>query len=533
MSELEKPNNQNLKIFAALLFILYGLGIFWGLPSEVSPAIDSPLPYSPLAFVGEYSNPQIAKTYPAVHQILMLPFYAVVFVFLKIIGSLQTLSTTWPYGFQDPSTAFSSLILISRILCLVMAIIVILSLRHLNVRDSNDTSRWISMLLLATSGVFTYYSRVGNLDIPYIFWWALSLVFLWRHVFEIDVKAKNLALCAVFSALSMGTKDQAAGLVAGSVLVFLFVGAYSERNWVLRIKSTLFFLLVTFLVYIAVAILPQPFRWAEHLQVYFGVFQDDTAFWSEKISNYQEFGYSFSDQLKLAGKTISSISHVISPLGIFLSVIGGISLIRSRRYRELAVLLLPAFAYYGLIIVNFRIVRERYVLPLAFLLVILAGLGASLLLNHFERRGRRLLMLGKIGVFLVLFYQFISGYLPVTYVQFFDMKRSLARSISNHVPKDSVILWLGGGTGLPNSNVYENYQLILPEEAEPWSRTVDHVFRSYDSNFVYILSQRPLKGDFSRTDLLGVWQYPKWIKGYIHVPSVKEFFLYKRNPHDP
>ena len=42
---------------------------------------------------------------------------------------------------------------------------------------------WVGLLVIGTNGVFVYYSRVGNLDLPYTFWWGVSLFFLWRYFF--------------------------------------------------------------------------------------------------------------------------------------------------------------------------------------------------------------------------------------------------------------------------------------------------------------------------------------------------------------
>jgi len=250
-------------LFTVLLIILYIPGVFWGLPSEIVSEKDSQIPFGPLAFVADYSNPSLANQYPDVHYILLVVIYAGVFLFHKIIGNLHTISSTWPYGFQNPAAAFSMLILVSRLVSVSMGIAIILCMKKFLAKNISKTGLYFSLTLLAVSGVFTYYSRTTTLDIPFLFWWVLSLVFLWNYIFTERKEGKYLVVSAIFSALSLGTKDQAAGLIFGSVLVLLFIGAQEQnRNQLkVRVKQTGLFVVIVLFTYLFVAVLPQPFRW--------------------------------------------------------------------------------------------------------------------------------------------------------------------------------------------------------------------------------------------------------------------------------
>lgn len=76
----------------ALFGALYALGIFWGLPSALTPAIDSISPLGPLAFVVKYRQADITYVYPAVHQLLQVAFYAVVLLAAKLTGAIGSIS---------------------------------------------------------------------------------------------------------------------------------------------------------------------------------------------------------------------------------------------------------------------------------------------------------------------------------------------------------------------------------------------------------------------------------------------------------
>src|SRR6185295_11143224 len=80
-------------VFAAIV-CCYGVGINWGLPTEFPAAPDSEVPYSPLAFVAQYFRADVAQKYPAVHQLLTLPVYAVNYLFLALTGNVGWPSST-------------------------------------------------------------------------------------------------------------------------------------------------------------------------------------------------------------------------------------------------------------------------------------------------------------------------------------------------------------------------------------------------------------------------------------------------------
>jgi len=231
------------------LAILYGLGIFWGLPSALSAASDSTAPLGPLSFVADYRDPNKSYIYPAVHQLLLVSVYAVILVGCKLFGYLGSLSSSWPYGFSDPTTVFSAFILGSNLVSLVMGIFMLLLLKR--IRPTKSYVPLVPMLLIGTSGVFAYYARVANLDVPYLFWWMLSFVFLWRFLFSGEPRRKFLMLSATAAALAIGTKDQSAGLILGFGLVVMFIqppGA-NDVGWLGRFKNTIIFSVTLIAVY--------------------------------------------------------------------------------------------------------------------------------------------------------------------------------------------------------------------------------------------------------------------------------------------
>jgi hypothetical protein len=493
-------SRQKLIIFVVAFAALYALGIFWGLPSAMTAASDTTAPLGPLAFAAEYRDPSKSFIYPAVHQLLLLAFYAVVLVVCKLTGYLGAISSAWPYGFTDPSAVFSAFILVSNLVSLVMAIVLLLALRRM--RPTETCAMWFAMLLLGLSGVFAYYARVANMDMPYLFWWVLSYVCLWRYVCGEGARRKFLVYSAVLAALSIGTKDQAAGLVLGFGFVVLLVPPRDgEGSWKERIKSAAFFSVCL----IAAYVLP-------------------------------EVEASVRGQLLLFSRFVGRLGHILTPGGVLLGVGGMVVLAAQRRYRELLVLTLPVAAYYCSIIAKVRATEERYLLPFAIVLSIGAGVavGAALSSRWRERSVLRALM--WVVIVGVLAQQFVWSFIPVTYAQLFDTKGALARDIARLAPEGSNLLMVDMVSfNLPNRHVYDHYTLMHPpgEKLFPLSTHGENLFKPYDPSYKFVLAgsvREPGRAEWPKADLEAVqsWTYPEWIKSHIYVPAVYEFYLFRR-----
>lgn len=516
---------RQLILFTVIIIALYSLGIFWGLPSAMTAASDSTAPLGPLAFVADYWDVNKSFIYPAVHQLLLIVFYAVVLIGAKLLGYLHSISGTWPYGFTDPSGVFSALILVSNLVSMAMGITVLLCLRRF--RATPTFAAWFSMMLLAFSGVFTYYARVANMDMPYLFWWIVSYLFLWRYMFEEKPRRIWLVYSGITAALAVGTKDQSAGLILGFGLIVLLVSPTEEvkgNAFVARIKNAALFSAALLISYALVAVATNPFRWLKHV-----IFVT-----SDHVR--PEFEQSVHGQIMLFGNFLDRLNNVLTPGGIALGVAGLIVLIALRKYRETAVLVLPALTYYCSIIAKVRSTEERYLLPIAIILVISAGVAVGSILGSRWGRNRAVYAIAVVVLACILIQQFVLGFVPVTYCQLFDSKQALAKDIPNILPEGEPLLIVDMVSfNYPNRYVYERYSLIHPpgEATRPPSTHGENLFRPYSPNYRYILagnSQEPGTEAWPKADakLIREWTYPLWIKRNVHVPAVYEFYLYQR-----
>jgi hypothetical protein len=502
---------------SALLIVsfttLYALGAFWGLPSALTPAIDSISPLGPLAFVAKYKQADISYVYPAVHQLLQVAFYAVVLLVAKLAGAIGAISSAWPYGFKDASALFSILLVVSNLISAFMAALLLRTLWRM--RPDPSAAQWFAICLLGLSGVFAYYARTANMDIPFLFWIVLAWGRLWSYLTsQASLSFRPLLLAGLFSALSVGSKDQASGMILGFGLLLLFCTPKGSSGWRVRLRQATLFSLALVGCYALFAIAPQPARWWRHARF---VTSDHVL---------PEAPASVSGQLELLARCYWRLQHILTYIGLPMALAGIAVLWRRGRTRELALLLIPALAYYSFIIANVRATEERYLLPLAIPLVLCAGAALGALRDlHWGRKPAYALAAATIAA------QFGFSFVPVTYCQLFDTKRDLQRDLVTLLPPDSAIAIQGMPThNYPNRNVYDNYRLMLApgQEIVPPSAHAASLLGPFDSAVrrTFTGSPQPPADDSYR--LLGQWTYPAWIRSHVHVPAIHEFFLYER-----
>ena len=484
-------------------------GLWWGMPSEFSSAVDAPGPYSPLAFVANYRNPALAAIYPATHQLLLLVCYSGVFLWLLATGGLRAgaISASWPHGFADPVRAFSALIVAGRMLSAAMAAGLVASLWRLSFTGWTRSAAAYAAALLLGSGVFIYYSRTTNVDVPYVFWWVLSFLALWRYVLG-EGRRRHLVAFGVLAAIAVGSKTQAVGLVLGSALALLVLGrsTSSPRS---RLPDLLLLAFSLLAAYMVVAVLPQPMRWLYHVRNY-------------TLTNRAVAGD--VDQAELALGAWSSLLHVLSAGGVALAALGVVHLIRARLWRVLGLLLFPAATYYALIVATTGFVPARFMLPLAWLLAIPAGYGvvrtAAML------TGRNVAAWVAI-VCAAIAYHVAVGYVPVTLSQTATTKARLSREIGQFAEPGSTILWVGARTHLPDARVYSAYELLHGPREVAWTKATEHaIAERHEEPLDFVLAQSPqdLGGD---AVLVNAWTHSEYVRRFVKVRSLQEYYLYE------
>lgn len=98
----------------------------------------------------------------------------------------------------------------ARVVSLAMGLGALVVLATVAARVAGRNVGWPAAALAATFLPFVYYAKTGNVDVPYLFWFVLSLAFLEAAL--AGGKTRDVVGVAVTAALAVTTKDQAYGL---------------------------------------------------------------------------------------------------------------------------------------------------------------------------------------------------------------------------------------------------------------------------------------------------------------------------------
>ena len=539
-------------IIAIAFAILYSLGIAWGMPSEFVSEIDSEFPSGPFNILSHLSDSGYISNYPVFHKLILLPVYAVIILIFKITGHLSSFGSTWPYGFDDPAVAMTSMIVAARIISLIMGagtiyVLVLLASRRIeSIGIKNSPLAFSPVIAFGLSGVIAYYSRVSNYDVPQLFWWSLSFYFLWQFVSE-TARRKALVLSALFGALAVATKDQTVFFVAGSSLL-LFIVPCSEKNFTRRAMNVAVYTLVAVGFYSVAAIFIQPLHWVSHLK--------QALFLNITSGQFAVFPGSPAGQASLFSEVFRCLSHVISPLGIVLGAAGLVVFIMKRKWAILAFIGLPIVFTYIFIFAKIHFVFERYMLNYAFLFTLAAAWGIRYAIGSFSPRTVRYVLpvcYALTGCWFL--YQLVFSFVPLTWAQVHDTKKQLASVLPSIVPAGDTISWQGARFSLPNATVYSKYRFAIPDSVYDslHSSRMGHVFVRSDEKRTWVLSDRDLFSynntlpeiarrnwtDTAGLKLVAKIEAPPFIRNNIKVYSIAHqlmtfrvsipYYLYKRN----
>jgi hypothetical protein len=197
-------------ILAASL-ILNATGIWWGLPGG-SWAPDELTPTLVLGAAARWFTHGWFDRYPP-------------FQFYVLSAAFSPLMLLEHFGRVDlrTSTPYALLALTSRLVSLAASIGTLLAVYAGGARAFGRRSGVFAAAMFALVTPFVYYAKTANLDVPYVFWFALALVFYLRVLQQLALRDFiGLAVCAT---IAVCTKDQAYGLF------LLMPIAIVERLW--------------------------------------------------------------------------------------------------------------------------------------------------------------------------------------------------------------------------------------------------------------------------------------------------------------
>ncbi len=205
---------RTLKWILTASFALNAAGIWWGLPStwvaiELKPAYV-------LGALSQHFSHGWFDAYPPVH------FYV-----LSAAWSPLLLLSWMDRVTFDGILGYTTLVLISRCVSLAMAAGIVVAACLCGTRAFGRRAGLIAAAIVAVVAPFLYYAKTANVDVPYLFWWAASMVF-YLQLLETG-RLRDYVLFAAAATLSVCTKDQAYGLYLLLPLVIVEQIWYTNR----------------------------------------------------------------------------------------------------------------------------------------------------------------------------------------------------------------------------------------------------------------------------------------------------------------
>jgi hypothetical protein len=304
---------------------------------------------------------------------------------------------------------------------------------------------------------FLYYAKTANVDVPYLFWFAVSMVIYLRLLDRLRLRDFVLfAMCATFSVC---TKDQAYGMYLLMPVPIVAQIARANRQsgmarpiWHALVDRRLIAAAVTSAVLFAVI---------HNLVFNLGGFRDHVAFIVGPGSVlFQAFDATLAGRLELARLSVHLIQEsfgwpffVAAGIGLAVAAI-------DRQRRLMAVwLLVPAVSYYfgfiNVVIYNY----DRFVLPICFVLAMFAGLA----LDRFVRWGHAL-RAWRITLVASAFAYTALYAATVDVLMMGDSRYQAQRWLAAHVRPDDVVASVFGSEYLPRLQEFHHADIGAIED---------------------------------------------------------------------
>ena len=350
----------------ALSLLLSVPGISWGLPSEWTSG--ELLPLTVLDGLGQRFSDGWSGKYPPVHYYLLATLYAP-FSVTAAIG----LTDVW-----SPHT-YILLVLLARAVSVLMACGMVYVIYLCGVELYR--SRFVGILaafLVATMPPFVYHAKTANLDVPYLFWFSLSLLYYVRAV--LHGRTSDYVCLGITAALATCTKDQAFGfyVLPAAHLVWLRLRAGQGATLLQRL-STVFTDRPLRLAAIASMV---TFALAHNLLFNIAGFTEHVRIITGPASvPYQVFERTLEGHLQMLWEALRQVLWSFGWPGLALCVAG---LVRSLRpgHRAPLFVLLPAVSYYAFFISIVMFHYSRFLLGICAILAIFGGRLAADILEH-------------------------------------------------------------------------------------------------------------------------------------------------------
>ncbi|CAN5539336.1 hypothetical protein BH09MYX1_BH09MYX1_07840 [soil metagenome] len=423
--------------YVALVFALAcAVGATWDIPCTDSWSNDEVSPRaSMLGAVFETWTPGHYFRYPPLHVLGL----TVVQSPLILVGVLRAGADRAAIEAELIQPGYMTIAaIIGRLVSFAMALGFVWNVRRLFARLGGERVGLFAAASTALNGIFVYFAHVASVDVPYLFWSSMALVELDR-VAEGEARERR---AAIFVALAMLTKDQSAMLLAGPLLLVLFVRPLFAAKSGARLRA-LFSPAVVRAALIAIAIylvgsgaVTNPSGFGQKIRFMTG---GGNAGWIVYERNFSGTLAQLADIVRAAPLFATRAAFVLALCGVVLALRGRDRSLALRR----AVPVSAVASYFVLFVLPSRWAMERHLMPLALLLIPYAGFAIEAL----RVRGRPRLVWALASVALLV--PQLVDVASVDGTLLVDPRNAVTARLEE-LPRGTKVAVLGGNQYLPN-----------------------------------------------------------------------------------
>jgi hypothetical protein len=342
------PESAPVTLVLTVFAVLFGIGIGWGWPATWAP--DELDPPAILNAIGHRFSDGWFDKYPPLHYYLL----GVVYSPVLMAGELG-----WLHVDSEPVRGL--LYLQGRVLTLAMAIGTLTAVALLATRTLGSRYAWPAALCAGAFLPFVFYAKTMNVDVPYVFWFVISCLFLVEALR--DGRARDCIGFGIAAAAAVGTKDQAYALYILPALYLAWRLGRSRQGAAALAVGTVAGLVTLILIF------NLPFNYEgfrEHVDLVLGPASE----------GYRMFPPTAAGQWVLATVTAGQLLWTLGVPGTILVVAGLVR--RGRAGGDPAVpiwVFLVAVSYYVTLIAMIGYVYDRFLLPVTTVLALAAAIG--------------------------------------------------------------------------------------------------------------------------------------------------------------
>ncbi len=439
-----RPFPKALFLILILSFALNIMGINWGLPSPSSRgwAADEITPVSVINGMEMKFSRGWSARFPPLHFYTLSLFYLPVYSLdaLNIINLPDSLLNTIFFT-------------IGRLVSVLMGIFLVFMVYLCGCEIIEKKSALFASIITALTPPIVYYSKTSNTDMPYLFWFIISLYFFIRilkyhHTFDYIL----FAATAVFS---ICTKDQAYGLfvlIPFIIIISLYRHnkALGKNTGILKSifnKKTLSALITGTSLFVLIY---NPLFNLQGFKRHFSLITGDAR-------GTRLFSNNIPGHLKLLWLTVKHLNFILS-LPIFILCLLGFlyALTRKKKNPLLFVVFLIVPSYYIFFISVLGRNYVRYLLPVCIILSFFGGL----CLSYFLHASRRFRFIKYLLVILLLVNSAAYSF-SVDVIMVNDSRYYVEHWMQEHIKKDESILFIGFINFLPRSRGFTHARYLL------------------------------------------------------------------------